>query len=143
LGDSATNEILERILSISVDGALATALQESKEELRKIIADKSRHPMTYNHYFIANVQKSRQRKHQHKRDKAFEAASRTIAYQDGTTSKVCDPVKVKEILSEDTFEHDMDKFSSEEALDYQCAYYKVNLPSDDLILSFANTSHAG
>jgi hypothetical protein len=64
LEHSAPTECLDRLTSLSVDTALAEALRECKDELKEIVSDKSRHPMTYNHYFTTTLQKQRQRKYQ-------------------------------------------------------------------------------
>lgn len=123
LEHSAPAELLDRLTNLSVDKALAAALQNCKEELRKITADKARHPMTYNHYFTTTVQKQRQRKYQ-KVTKYAKDASKIEVYYDKTYHSHYDPVKMEKALT-DSIEQDMDKFSSEEALDNQRAYYKV------------------
>ncbi|KAH7119872.1 dynamin family protein-like protein, partial [Dendryphion nanum] len=126
---AAPTELLDRLASICVDGALATALKASKEELHKTISDKARHPMTYNHYFTTTIQKQRQRKHQ----KLTQSAARNSTIKSSLTNAfetvtqtVCDPLKMEKAMAE-SIEQDMDKFSSEEALDNQRAYYKDEL----------------
>ncbi|KAL5395975.1 hypothetical protein PMIN06_012890 [Paraphaeosphaeria minitans] len=74
LEQSAPPEIVERLVNISVGAALATALQEYKQELGKILADQARFPVTYNHYFTTTLQKQRQRKHEKHAGRATQAS---------------------------------------------------------------------
>lgn len=46
------NEAFTRITGLSVDAALENCLTAAKEELTKLIKDKSRHPSTYNRKYI-------------------------------------------------------------------------------------------
>lgn len=127
LQHTAPAEFRSRLTGMCVDEALATALLACKEELRKIIADKARHPMTYNHYFTTTLQKQHQRKHQKIIERATKA-SETVVYQLNSHHTHCDPAKMQKAMA-DSIEQNMDKFSSEEALDNQRAYYRVRTPA--------------
>ncbi|KAF2803435.1 GTP-binding protein [Mytilinidion resinicola] len=83
-----------RLTRMCVDKALATALLACKEELRKIIADK-----------------------------APTEASETVVYQSNSHHTYCDPAKMQKAIA-NSIKQNMDKFSSEEALDNQRAYYR-------------------
>lgn len=120
---TAPAEFQGRLAGMSVDAALKRALEECKAELRKIIADKSRHPMTYNHYFTTTVQKMRQRKQQKLTQKATNKSG-TAYIQNGESKTLVVPAEMEKAMA-DLIEQNMDKFSSEEALDNQRAYYKV------------------
>ena len=126
LQHTAPAEFTGRLAGLSVDYALATCLAAAKDELRRIVTDKSRKPMTYNHYFTTTIQKQRKRKHEkvikHVRKEAEVGVD--IFKQPGQS--LCDPVKMEKAFT-NSIEQNMDKFSSEEALDNQRAYYKDEL----------------
>jgi len=115
-----------KLTSLGVDAALASCLVEAKDELRKILKDKTRHPSTYNHYFTDTIQKTRQRKYQKMTEEA------TTASQDPVTRAAypnlpmffVNPKKLEANMSA-AVEVDMDVFSSQEALDTARAYYKA------------------
>jgi hypothetical protein len=52
LQHTAPAEFLSRVTGLTVDAALKDSLEDAKEELKKILADKARHPMTYNRKYI-------------------------------------------------------------------------------------------
>lgn len=120
---TAPPEFKARLTSLSVDAALEASLNAAKDELRKMLKDKARHPSTYNHYFTTTIQKMRQRKHQ----KVAKDAARTATQNgrvDNAFQDVLDPGLIEKALN-NSVELDMDTFSSQEALDTQRAYYKV------------------
>ncbi|KAJ6199967.1 Dynamin family protein [Bipolaris maydis] len=122
-----------RLTSLYVDGALAQALSNAKEELHKILKDKARHPATYNHYFTTTIQKMRQRKHQEIIEKASKASETSIYHRnDENVYTYLNPSKLTEAM-EKAIELNMDVFSSQEALDTKRAFYK------DKIKYFVNT----
>ncbi|KAF2190472.1 GTP-binding protein [Zopfia rhizophila CBS 207.26] len=122
LQHTAPPEFHGALMAISVDAAMRQALAASKEELQKIIEDKARHPMTYNHYFTTTLQKQRQKKHSKVIQRAKQASQVNVWYSN-TDHTHYDPTKMEKIMAE-SIEQNMDKFSSEEALDNQRAYYK-------------------
>jgi GTPase Era involved in 16S rRNA processing len=134
--ESAPPDFKSRLISLSVDAALATSLKAAKEELRKVLKDKSRHPSTYNHYFTTTIQKMRQRKYQ-KITKDAAKKSEESVYRTDNTSQLCvNPARLEEHMNA-AIEQDMDVFSSQEALDTQRAYYKVTThPSFHLPFSY-------
>ncbi|KAF1977702.1 hypothetical protein BU23DRAFT_452188 [Bimuria novae-zelandiae CBS 107.79] len=123
---AAPAEFLPRITGLSVDAALKASLNAAKEELAKLIKDKARHPMTYNHYFTTTIQKQRQRKHQKIIQKAGVSVTQEVAFGGGTYRDVIFPESLKDAMTQ-AIEQDMDTFSSQEALDYERAYYKDEL----------------
>ncbi|KAF2798534.1 hypothetical protein K505DRAFT_371665 [Melanomma pulvis-pyrius CBS 109.77] len=125
LQHTAPDEFQGRLAGLSVDAALTQALTTCKDELRKIIADKRRHPMTYNHYFTTTLQKQRQRKRQKITKDATEKSKMQMHYS-GSYHTHYDPITLESAMA-NAFEQNMDKFSSEEALDNQRAYYKDEL----------------
>ncbi|KAF9733790.1 dynamin family protein [Paraphaeosphaeria minitans] len=125
LKHSAPAEFVERLASLSVDAALASALDTCKQELQKILADLARFPLTYNHYFTTTLQKQRQRKHEKITDRANKASRVELHYNYAQHTHY-DPTLMKKAMAE-SIEQNMDKFSAEEALDKQIAYYKDEL----------------
>ncbi|KAH5305161.1 hypothetical protein HBI23_183590 [Parastagonospora nodorum] len=125
----APPEFKSKITSLSVDAALASSLVEAKDELRKILKDKARHPSTYNHYFTDMIQKTRQRKYQKITKDAAIAAQHPAtreAYPTYPPFFGVIPAKFEANMSA-AVEMDMDVFSSQEALDTARAYYKDEL----------------
>jgi hypothetical protein len=123
LQDAAPSEFKDRLRTLYVDGALTKALAGAKEELRKILKDKSRHPATYNHYFTTTIQKMRQRKHQKITKKASEVSEVSTYDSNDNIRTYLDPGELSEAMNK-AIEPDMDVFSSQEALDTERAFYK-------------------
>lgn len=117
-------EFQDRLAAVSVDAALQRALVDCKEELRKIIADKSRHPMTYNHYFTTTLLKIRRQNVQKHAEKLKELPRYPVTFQSGEAGELVDPNEL-EVFMTTSAEQNMDNVSAEEALACQCAYYKV------------------
>jgi Na+-translocating ferredoxin:NAD+ oxidoreductase RnfC subunit len=125
LQHTAPPEFKERITTLTVDAALQNALADGKAELKKLVADKSRHPITYNHYYTTTIQKMRQNKQREALKKAqFRAEVSVYSNNDTTSKRYLDPATM-EAAMENSIILDMDKFSAEEALDLQRAFYKV------------------
>ncbi|KAF1925405.1 GTP-binding protein [Didymella exigua CBS 183.55] len=127
LKHTAPAEFQAALAAVNVDAALAKTLKKAKKELAKILRDKARHPSTYNHYFTDTIQKIRQRKHQ-KAYKDAEQASEVIVRSHGAAEykTYADKDKLQDALN-NAIEKDMDRFSAQEALDTQRAYYKDEL----------------
>jgi hypothetical protein len=126
LEDTAPAEFKERLTALNVDAALSRSLADAKDELRKILKDKARHPSTYNHYFTTTIQKMRQRKHQSTAEAASMASETSIQDRSGNYRTHIDRDTLLAQM-EKKIEPDMDVFSSQEALDTQRAYYKDEL----------------
>ncbi|KAF1351464.1 dynamin family protein-like protein [Lizonia empirigonia] len=126
LQDTALVEFKDRLISLNVGAALDQSLKDAKDELRKILKDKARHPSTYNHYFTTTIQKMRQRK-LHKTTKDAAKASKIDSWdQQDIQQKTVDSTKLLDAMDR-AIELDMDVFSSQEALDTERAYYKDEL----------------
>ncbi|KAF2131034.1 hypothetical protein P153DRAFT_313280, partial [Dothidotthia symphoricarpi CBS 119687] len=126
LGEVVPTEFQDRLVALNVDAALAKSLSDAKEELRKVLKDKARHPSTYNNYFTATIQKTRQRKHQKITKDAAKSSEEAVVDQAGVTHTKVDGGKLDKAMDK-AIEQDMDVFSSQEALDTQRAYYKDEL----------------
>jgi hypothetical protein len=123
LDETAPPDIKSRLSNLTVDKALDDALAAAKEELKKIVEDKGRHPMTYNHYFTTKIQEQRKSKYAQILTNIARAAQVSWKKEDtGAEETYIDPSKLENNL-EGGIEQDMDKFSAEDALDSQIAYY--------------------
>lgn len=135
LQHAAAPEIESRLVGLCVDAALESSLQASRGELAKIIADKARPPMTYNHYYTTTVQKQRRNKYASVlaavTDTLTMAGKRSINEHG---QALIEPQMLRERMGTQVVQ-DMDKFSAEEALDSQSAYYKVSLLKEYLVLA--------
>ncbi|KAF2229407.1 Dynamin family protein [Viridothelium virens] len=130
LENVATEDVCGRIWEFKVENALNNALIGSRAELAKVLKDKSRHPITYNHYYTMTIQKERRRNYSRLLDKATTTATEFLNVQQfnkgtlgPTTKSFISPQKLQQALDE-TIVLDMDGFSAIEALDSQQAYYK-------------------
>ncbi|KAF2708220.1 dynamin family protein-like protein [Pleomassaria siparia CBS 279.74] len=123
LDEAAPKDIKDRLLDSCVDTALQASLKGAKEELAKIIQDKGRHPMTYNQVFTTKIQEQRKSKYAQIFSNLAKAASVSWT-KEGTEvlETYIDPKKLDKDM-EGGIEQNMDKFSAEDALDSQLAYY--------------------
>lgn len=124
LTEIAPSDIKSRLTDYCVEKALDNALTSAKEELKKIIADKERCLMTYNHYFTSRMQDQRKSKMAQILSGVAKAAQVSWA-KDGDENKIetyIDPAKLETDMHAG-IEQNMDKFSAEDALDTQIAYY--------------------
>jgi hypothetical protein len=85
-------------------------------------------------YFTTTIQKQRQRKHSKITKEAGKAMQERHYMGDGTYQNMIKPEKIEVAMSK-AIEQDMDNFSSQEALDYERAYYKVCSLLNLLLLS--------
>lgn len=122
----ASKDIEVRLQSARVESALDEALKSAKVELKKIIDDKQRHPITYNHYYTMTIQKMRRKKHNKVVKKMADDSKRQVSDQHRNVMTMIDPATLENLI-DNHVELDMDKFSAEEALDSVSAYYKNKL----------------
>lgn len=122
----ATREVETRLHSVRIESALKTALSNARAELKKIIADKSGHPITYNHYYTTTIQKMRHNKHDKLIQKLAERSETNGYDSTGEPATLIDPIEFKSLV-DNRIELNMDRFSAEEALDNTLAYYKQEL----------------
>jgi len=121
-------ELRQKLADINVTATLNDAYEAGTSELNKLIADKLRHPSTYNHYYSDMLQTRRQGKYQNMSEKAQEASTKYTTRENGTTKANLDAAKFKMAIAK-LVQRDMDIFSAEEALESQIAYYKVTCRS--------------
>ncbi|KAH7075752.1 P-loop containing nucleoside triphosphate hydrolase protein [Paraphoma chrysanthemicola] len=128
LTETAPSDIKSRLTDYCVEKALTDALAAAKAELEKIIADKQRNLMTYNHYFTSKIQDQRKSKFASILSGVAKAASVSVS-KDGDENNIetyISPAKLDADMHAG-IEQNMDKFSAEDALDTQIAYYADEL----------------
>ena len=122
------DDIGGRLLVLKVSDALKLRSTKASNELRLLLEDKDRPPITYDPAYTANMQDSRERQFQSKLEALI--ANAQVSVHDANTRKWKEYVN-PEILLQNAMkslnEPDMDKASAEDALDSQLAYYKVRL----------------
>ncbi|OCK78139.1 hypothetical protein K432DRAFT_302637 [Lepidopterella palustris CBS 459.81] len=127
LQDTVAPDIASGLVDLRVEKALKSSLEASCEELAKIVDDKKRHPMTYNHYYTTTIQKQRQKKYSGSLSAVIEKNREPILCNN--ESEYIDFIRAAGLQKEleSCIVQDMDKFSAEEALESQIAYYKDEL----------------
>lgn len=117
-----TNEEVEaRLQAVFVEAALRDARAQAVAELQKILTDKSGQLITYNHYYTSTIQKARHNKQTKTFKKLIEQSKTNTGFGD-----TVNPMTLTKLI-DGRLELDMDRFSSEEALDCMIAYYKQEL----------------
>ncbi|KAK4575336.1 hypothetical protein LTR86_001190 [Recurvomyces mirabilis] len=115
-------DISTRLKMLKIDEALDQRCKNATDSLEQIIEDNQRPSITYDPSYTATVQEARALKTKAKMDALIRQA--TVKVQGGEGEKeVVNPEVLKNGLTQ-LIEPDMDKTSSEDALDSQLAYYK-------------------
>ncbi|KAF1981971.1 hypothetical protein K402DRAFT_215863 [Aulographum hederae CBS 113979] len=137
VNDLVSPDVAGRLLKLKVDDVLAARLRAAEDELDKIITDKGRHPITYNHYYTTTIQKLRNKKSMAKAKKLADqhttdyycdvGEARFDSVSGPTRVSALDPEAFMKNFEQEFIEQDMDKFSAEDALDCEMAYYKDEL----------------
>ncbi|KAH7056881.1 P-loop containing nucleoside triphosphate hydrolase protein [Macrophomina phaseolina] len=121
-------DVAERMLKQRVLPSLAKNQKNAALEVNRLLEDKSRAPMTYNHYFTDTVQKLRNEKILARARRVVEInAYTTISQQTRKSAKVVDAEQIMTALTSELVEPDMDRFTAEDTLDCLMALYKDKL----------------
>jgi hypothetical protein len=131
LGSIATPEIKEKLATLTVLPSLKNAHSEALAELDRILEDKARHPITYNHYFTDNIQQfQKDRFATHILNNTPKVIVEVAAKKPATgvvQKEYIDPSALRSGI-EKSIQPDMNKFAAEQALDAHDAFYKVAPP---------------
>ena len=134
----------ERIFSDLLEIIIAS-LQRSKvnaeEELNRLWQDEKQQPITYNHYYTDNVQKSRQDTTKSMIRKAMEGAKEEWGGRFHISNNHVDAEKLLASL-QGRIMVDMDKQACSEALAGLDAYYKVNSTHFPVCLAHVHRSRS-
>ena len=126
----ASTDVKARLLDLTVLPALKCAHEAALDELKGIVEDKKRHPITYNHYFTDTLQKIQRERYSRMIMELTKEATVTVSEKTFTGGPGYEPRRYihPELLKQQlgcTINKDMDRFSAEQALDAHDAYYKV------------------
>jgi hypothetical protein len=128
----ARSEAKDKLYTMTVLPALKRAHAASNSELQRILDDKRRHPITYNHYFTDTLQKTQRDRYSRHLRKAAEGATVNVAQKTFMSGpgyeerQYIDPSSLESGFQR-TIQPDMENFGAEQALDTHNAYYKVRL----------------
>lgn len=114
------SDLLEIILA-----SLQTSQKNAEEELNRLWQDEKQQPITYNHYYTDNVQKSRQSTTRQMIRKAMDGAKQEWGGRFHISNNQVDAEKLLASL-QSRITVDMDKQACSEALAGLNAYYKVD-----------------
>jgi hypothetical protein len=123
----ALEDVKTKLLVLTIENALKSAHGLATAELKRIIDDKMRHPITYNHYFTDSLQKMQRNKHAAWVNEAMKVGEEdefSFDQSDDKLNRLIDRSKLQKAMDE-SLEQNMDRWSAEQALDAQTAYYKV------------------
>ena len=128
LGDICPVDVTSRVQTAIVEESLKTRLKAGEEELKKLLQDRKRYPMTYNHHYTMAIQRMRREKNGAEFEQSLKDATTTSQMYDihrniVQVSKV-DPEEVVRDFHE-KLKLDMDDHSCSDALDDLYAFYKV------------------
>ncbi|KAF3919407.1 Dynamin [Orbilia brochopaga] len=127
LASSTTADIAARLMDRKVEPGLKKALDSAEEELRKIMNDKALHPITYNHYYTNTIQRMRKARYQGEINKLLETATVNVPMLKPDSYEMKPFVclnRFRKGLNDTRIQEDMEKFSAEDALDCENAYYR-------------------
>jgi hypothetical protein len=108
----------------SIDAVLQNNLKNAMDELESLLDDERRHPITYNHYYTDNIQKSRQQRLHKSVEKAIQGAMDDNGGKLHVSNTSFDHEKLFDSLNNRIIV-DMDEQACSEALEDLEAYYKV------------------
>ena len=120
-----SEDVFDKVMRYKVMPALEARFTAAHGELKKIIEDKGSHPITYNHYYTATIQKMRSEKQARMMKKLVKQHQSPIQGVDGRSHYELDTNSLAASLAATSVEEDMDRFSAHDALTSQMAYYKV------------------
>lgn len=127
-----TSDIFDKIMMYKVEPALERRTQDARSQLSAILQDKNGHPITYNHYYTTTVQKIRAQRYAKKISQFAKQCDPDYNDSDGEVQ--IDLAALVAAAAAGSIEDDMDRFSAEDALTSQMAYYKVCTATQDTMI---------
>lgn len=133
LADKCPEDIHARLWSFQIQDTLNSRCEAAKRELEMLIEDIRNYPINYNHYYTDTIRKQRQERESKALAKCVKDSTKTenIYNNDDEHYETTTTVDVEQVIKQyrQHIEPDMDKYSSEEALDCMMAIFKViNVP---------------
>lgn len=124
IDDVVVEDVSIRLQSLKLDDALTRRRTDACDELRRLVQDKQRPPITYDPTYTATVQEARARKTTAKIQSLMDQAKVDVGGE-GEEKQSLVNAQLFQSQMKELFEPDMDKTSAEDALDSQLAYYQV------------------
>lgn len=127
LRELTTETVFESLFTFYLDEVMEDRLACAKDELQRLLADRRRHAMTYNHYCTENVRKSRE---QRRLDASRESMAAALGVGSSPLPEKLTSVDTKALLNAipaRSTEAEMDMYACVELFDYMTAYYTVRL----------------
>jgi hypothetical protein len=126
--DAITNqETLVALFTHWINRALNERFENANQALDRLLADRNRHPITYNHYYIENLQQVRHERQTRELERKIRIF--TKANSDFIPDKQYISISGLAKSLSTYSEKDMDAFACEELLDSMQAYYQVSFAS--------------
>ncbi|KAI9096888.1 P-loop containing nucleoside triphosphate hydrolase protein [Phlyctochytrium arcticum] len=123
----AGEEVAEAVLGNWIRGILDKRYVEAKQEFAKIMASLKAQPITYNHEFTTEVQRSRQGNDTEACKEVIRKASGCDSYDKIPADHKFDKDTLLRELSRHYSIENMDEYACREVLEYMRAFYKVAL----------------
>ena len=128
LEETCPKDVRTRLSELKVKEALESRKARATAELLRIVEDKQDFPAVYNHYYTDNVQKSRNKRKDGVLSESIKAATTHQRRPDCNSNHTSATVDVAVAIDHyhGKVDHDMEKYSCEEALDCLLSIYKVS-----------------
>ncbi|KXT17035.1 hypothetical protein AC579_4352 [Pseudocercospora musae] len=123
IDDVVFTDVSVKLQALRLDEAMRQRRMAALAELRQLIADKQRPPITYDPCYTATVHEARSQKTTAKIQTLMDQAKVEVNSEDKKKQTLINARLLSNQLKE-LIEPDMDKTSAEDALDSQLAYYK-------------------
>lgn len=127
LRELTTETVFESLFTFHLDEVMENRLACAKDELQRLLTDRRRHAMTYNHYCTENVRKSRE---QRRLDISRESIAAALGVGGSPLPDKLTSVDTEAFLNAipvRSTEAEMDMYACVELFDYMTAYYTVCL----------------
>jgi len=121
------DDVFNKVMLHKVEPALKYRAEMAHAKLAEIMEDKDDHPITYNHYYTTTMQKMRADKQAREMKKlASDSTQLEYDHNEEEYKRVLRPEDLVKAIAAASVEQDMLKFSAEDALICQMAFYKVS-----------------
>ena len=129
LEEICPKDVRTRLSELKVKETLESRKLKANIELERILEDKQDFPAVYNHYYTDNVQKARNKRMERILGQAIETATTHDHLQGCHSNHTSASVDVAVAIDhfQGQVDHDMERYSCEEALDCLLSTYKVCL----------------
>lgn len=144
LHDKCPKDVESRLWDSKIHDALKERRHQASLELAKIIDDKEGYPINYNHYYTDTIKRRRQNRQKIALQKSRQTVEAGLEQDDEEYPAITITDAFDEVVRSltETYDHDMEGFSCEEALDCLFAIYKVRSSPHSTTCSHSQQSFA-